>query len=178
MHCFESPGQPSQIKVKHLSETRFLRQIFTVLMQNEGGAHTLLQHRLRWVCVSTSCHILAMDPGLALLPMPVERSLPQKASSRQQLQKLQSPQGAHRAHVGSELAKTCWGMNVDDASNRQETSEGLAVSSAPLHCFLGLVSSPPHLWEHSKLSGSQEYNCTISQRKQLKHSQQLLFETE
>jgi len=42
----------------------------------------LLQHGLSGICVSTGCHMVAMELGQVLLPMPAERSLQQKDSSR------------------------------------------------------------------------------------------------
>lgn len=98
-------------------------------MQNERGVHILLQHGLRNVCVSTSCHVLAMEPSLALLSMPVEGYLP-PADGNCSNYKVLRTRGPHRVHVGPEVANTYWETNMDDASNRQETSEGLQYPTA------------------------------------------------
>lgn len=79
-----------------------------------------------------------------------------------------------KAHIGSDVANTgkwTW-------MKHQAGKKAVKGYSVPLHYFIGLVSSPSHLWENFKLSDSQKYNCTISQRQQIKHNQQPLFETE
>lgn len=50
----------------------------------EEESTMLLWHRLRDICVSTGCHMVAMEPGQVPLPVPAERSLQQRDSSRRQ----------------------------------------------------------------------------------------------